>query len=661
VFGKIYHYINHKRVFIFPALITVLLLSFTVFGVSGSSVGVYDHLLGEKSDELAGTSRTIRSDEWAVNTPFVISQSINNFPLINHDIGDGQDMSLVIDVPYKDWSVLFHPQNIVFFLLPLDNAFAFKWWSLAWLLMISVYLLVLLLLPRRYLAASLLAVFMCLSPFIQWWYQSITVLPVAYGVLAVVIATYLLRATPTLRKVFLGTLLSYIIACFIFIMYPAFQISVALVALGIFMGIYLSERKLTDIWKKKLILRLIIPVVAGIIPIAIFYVLHNNNIQLIQDTVYPGARSINAGGANLSTLTDWPLNYKLLRSAPDPSAYGANQSEASRFLFFGLLLIPLLLLRFFKNKSQKDISKQHKFIFIGMLIVGLIFVLHMYVPVGSSAYKLLGLRLVPHARLLVGFGIMNLVLLAIAFGLPSKGYKKMQDLLDRDAFMSSVLGFAFTLAGLLIAKNHYVIPSLGIYEIGFIAIIVATVMYALSHKILRLRYLGLCVVVVLSVGASLPVHPLYHGMGSIEDSDLSAAIRNKEKRDNYYWITTDKLGYESIPVANGAEVLTGVYTYPQLKLWKKYFPDNEDVFNRYAHVKFEVDDATAQRSISLLGQDAFLVKVSSCDSLLKELRVGYIIANDASKSSYQCFTRSQSFPINGTSVGIFEYNPKQNL
>src|SRR5690606_12829509 len=157
---------------------------------------------------------------------------------------------------------------------------------------------------------------------------------------------------------------------------------------------------------------------------------------LIQDTVYPGARSIDAGGANLSLLTDWPLNYKLLQTAPDPSAYGANQSEASRFLFFGLLLIPFLLLRFFKKKGQKDISKQHKFIFIGMLSVGLILVLPMYVPVGRALYKLLGLHLVPHARVLVGLGIINLVLVAIAFGLPSNGYKKMQDLLDRDAFIS---------------------------------------------------------------------------------------------------------------------------------------------------------------------------------------------------------------------------------
>ena len=134
-----------RSVWLFPVLATIVLILLTVFKINGSSVGVYDYLLGGdySSNAIVGEPRTVRSDEWVVNTPFIISQIQNNEPLLNKDIASGQDMSLVIDVPYKDWSILFRPQNLIFFTLPIEYAFAFKWWFLAWLLCMSVYLFLL--------------------------------------------------------------------------------------------------------------------------------------------------------------------------------------------------------------------------------------------------------------------------------------------------------------------------------------------------------------------------------------------------------------------------------------------------------------------------------------------------------------------------------------
>lgn len=148
-------------IWLFPLLLTAALFILTACKISGSSLGIYQTLFYGHSQKdpalLFNKPREIRSDEWVVNTQMVIAQKNNDFKRINQNIGHGQDMSVVIDAPYREWSQVFRPQNWAFFVLPLEQAFAFKWWLLAYLLMLSCYFLVLALLPGRRLLAAALA------------------------------------------------------------------------------------------------------------------------------------------------------------------------------------------------------------------------------------------------------------------------------------------------------------------------------------------------------------------------------------------------------------------------------------------------------------------------------------------------------------------------
>ena len=74
-------------------------------------------------------------------------------------------MSMAIDVPYKDWSELFKPHNLVFFVLPFDNAFAFKWWVMSYLLLLSCYFFILALLPKKKFLAVTISLALLFSPF----------------------------------------------------------------------------------------------------------------------------------------------------------------------------------------------------------------------------------------------------------------------------------------------------------------------------------------------------------------------------------------------------------------------------------------------------------------------------------------------------------------
>ena len=85
-------------------MLTILLASLTIFKISGTSIGIYHNYFYGKSPDsalLANKPRQIRSDEWLVNTQMIRAQSMSNYNETNKDIGNGQDMSLILDVTYK--------------------------------------------------------------------------------------------------------------------------------------------------------------------------------------------------------------------------------------------------------------------------------------------------------------------------------------------------------------------------------------------------------------------------------------------------------------------------------------------------------------------------------------------------------------------------------
>ena len=214
---------NSYWTFPIALLVTVSILS--CLGISGSSVGSYDGIVNNDTSKLwflNTTPQPIRSDEWLVNTQMTVAQYNDGFPVINDRIGTGQDMSVVLDVPYAEWSVFFKPQNWIFFIAPLNFAFAFKWWLLAAVLSLGVYVLFLRLLPKSRLAAILLSGCVFLAPMIQWWYQAITILPLALGLFILSLLLALHEPASRRRKVILAALLSYCLATFALVMYPPF-------------------------------------------------------------------------------------------------------------------------------------------------------------------------------------------------------------------------------------------------------------------------------------------------------------------------------------------------------------------------------------------------------------------------------------------------------
>lgn len=76
---KLLEFIDKKRYWVAGFILIICV----IFQISGSSIGCWENVLGYNTDRgvLAGISRPIRSDEWAVFTPMALGQVANRISL----------------------------------------------------------------------------------------------------------------------------------------------------------------------------------------------------------------------------------------------------------------------------------------------------------------------------------------------------------------------------------------------------------------------------------------------------------------------------------------------------------------------------------------------------------------------------------------------------
>src|SRR4051794_33042670 len=158
-----------RAVWILPAFVVAFVLVMTALGISGSSVPELSPDGSRDSSVLINQTRTVRSDEWLVRTPFLVGQERRGFER-EADLSIGtHDMSVLSDLPVADWPAAFRPHQFALFVLPLENGFAFEWWASAAVLVLGVYVLLLVVVGDwRWAAVGSLALYG--SPFFHWWY-----------------------------------------------------------------------------------------------------------------------------------------------------------------------------------------------------------------------------------------------------------------------------------------------------------------------------------------------------------------------------------------------------------------------------------------------------------------------------------------------------------
>jgi hypothetical protein len=246
-------------------------------------------------------------------------------------------------------------------------------------------------------------------------------------------------------------------------------------------------------------------------------------------------------------------------------------------------------------------------------------------------FKAMMLESVPHARLLIGLGLLNLMQLVLIVRALQKGPRFHAVFVA--VYILAIFGFNI-LIGLSTRTKYpgfiHIVPLIIILA-AFPAAVVGLFMYG------KLK-LAATVLLVFSAGSAGIVHPLYRGLGPLYHSQIVSQVRSVSTNDpTARWGVSDLLIYENVPALAGARNITGVYAYPQKSVWdrSRESAKQTDSYNRYAHslVKFTPSQPI---DLYLKQPDYFEITGSPCDQFYQDENVRYFLTPKDYSKSYNC-------------------------
>jgi len=637
------------KIFIFPAFLLFVYIILVVFRLHSSSIGMYHkYFYGDKKDPnlIFGQPRAIRSDEWLYGTPKVISQVKNNFKIKNDLIGYGEVMPIQACYPYKHWRVIFCPHVWFFFFLPLEYAFSASWWFMPFLSIIGVYFLFYLIFKKILLSIGLsLAIF--LSPFMHWWsyFPSYQI-----GFISLFCFFFIKSISSNKLSTIFYTFFSvYFFICFLFLMYPPFQIS----SLFIFFPILVSFL-IKNFFGKKI---RTITIVILIFSISIFFINKFYNefsevIDIVRNTVYPGKRIAGDHVGDIIFFLNGFYNIQFLDDFKMVRQWG-NQSSASNFFQLSFFCLPVyfwIVVNQFK-KRKIDLT------FLLLLISYLILTLWYFFPWPRILAKITLLYLVPQKRVLLGIGVLNYILIF---------YYLARLKIKNDSFYRfliyyiSFFTFIFHLwQGYLLKKYNpvFIQNDLKIFLISVISFLLVYLL--LSKK----NFLFLSLLLFFSLLTVYRVNPIYVGIDILNENKNYPEIRNlfinlkKITNKENFFVNYGPNYIQPLFLVNNLRVLDNLYYYPQYDIIKHFDSQKKfaNIWNRYAHVDFYIDKVN-QRFL-LKGKDGYMVNIHPCEKSFLKLNVKYFIF-DYKPPKTVCLNYLRTFRIGKINLYFYQNNQK---
>ncbi len=590
---------------------TLLFSILVLFGIHGSSIGFFNCLVQcnnpvSEGDSIIGHKRGIRGDEYGVSTLNILSQEFNDYKDYNDNVmGYGSNVDLFPKLPTRSIYSITKPSFYGFYFLPVENAFAFFWWLPIFLLFLSSFeFFRLLTKDKRYLSLAG-AILITFSPVSTWWSNY----DILYsGFLVILMFNKFLNAKTIKHKIIFSILIAFFGAVYIQCLYPAWLVSYGYMFLGLVIWQLYDNKgkyKLKDIL---LLLAIVIPIILIIfIP---QFIVAKNEVDLTLSTKYPSGR-LETGPYGHEKLFFYFISLLMpyLRNIP-------NASETSQFLSF--FPIPLLLSVYFIIKNKKD-KKKDIFLWI-FVIISIFLSLWNFIALPEFFVKLTLLSYSAPNRSQVTVGCICVILLIYLIA----NYK--------DKFKSNYIPIIGSLLFTALATYmtiKYLPGMMSKKTILLTAIIYICANYLIisNHKKLSLHISTLLIIMGLISG--ITVHPIVKGLDVIFDKPLSKEIQKIVKKDDdALWITasTNIMYMGDYALANGAKILNSTNYYPNENLWKKLDKkqNNEEVWNRFAHVIIDITDEKTEMSTPY--SDQVLLKLQQND--LCKLNIKYIISNN---------------------------------
>lgn len=570
---------------------------FSAFQLNQSSVGMYSS--DGSKQALIGEDRPIRSDEWYVRLPWLVSQEDRGFPSTSTTSGS-HDTGITYDLPARNADVLVRPHLLPYLVFGLDRAIAAEWWFLVFGSAIASYLFFRRLGVRLSYAfpAALLVSF---NPGLHWWTVNSSFSIILYGCLGATLMLYALEKVEPIKVFALGVLSGWMFSCAALVLYPPFQIP-TLVLIGLLTLVQLMHHDGSKSKQDKI--KLISYSVATFVLICAWFIMkHRSGLNSMAGTVYPGERRSVSGGVNIASLFGTPFDLKA-SGINSGSINRTNQSEnASSFL----MLLPILLSLPLVSAIQT--SKARVFQFRITCIWFVILMSWMLLPLPSFLGNLSLLSRVPPDRIkpvLIFVIIAGVVLFLESVQQPANKTRLLTGFL--------VFGFLTVWAGSQYLVNDVSIRNQHVWLLSLLWLIPLFVLL-LVH-----RTMGIWFLVAVTLFTTGRINPLHNSVSPLTKNPLASAIEEVDPDNNLTWMTfTGTPQVRGVLTASGSNVLTSVSPYPDISFWKKFDPDLKfkSAWNRYGHVQMIAKTGPTQ--ISSTQSDVIVVELDPCsqDSPIK--------------------------------------------
>ena len=614
---KMYEWIHKNRYKIACAF----LLFVTLFKYSGSSITefhgfglIQPHIDNSRYHTLLGKARTIRTDEWATSTTYILSQSraLNAFKYFSNVLrGTQTDMFTVANAPVFDILMLGRPLQIGFMLFGNDYGLSLYWYSRLVLMLLGAYELCLILTKGNKKVSLCGMIVITFSAAVQWWYCMDTLL---WGQWVIVLINKFMKTDKKWVKYLcaFGILVSGL--SYVFVFYPAWQLSFGYMFLAMVIWLLIENIKYGKYrFNKHDIAVILITILCLVLLIARWYSLSKDTLLAEMNTDYPGSRNEVGGGAE--NLFAYFYNiFFTFENFPNPCEYAAMLS---------LYPIPLLLGLIYVIRNKKDLH-----FWIPMLVVGGFLTIWCVWGFPELLAVITKMSMTTAGRVTIPLGTVCIYLLVYLIG----NFKE-DDKLINNRKLSYILAGCAVLYIYYKAKKTIGFSQDFLYLDKFKTLVCGEIFLIAIIGILnvdnkKFRSFTLYFLIAIALLTGLRVNPVIRTTDIFYTKPVAVKMNEiKEKDPESIWVVNDGGWYiNDYALASGIRVLNSTGVYPNIELFKTILGDkaeeNRKTYNRYAHIIFNVVDDESE--VELLYPDTILIRLNYED--LEKLNIKYILS-----------------------------------
>lgn len=609
-----------------------------------SSVGMWDAYLPPAADApastLIGTPRAIRSDEWLVQTPWMLSQASHGLPVANANVG-GERSPLLTSVPVAHPAAVLQPEFWGFALFDAERAIAWFWMFKVVGLFLSAFLL-LMLLTRSDTAVSLAgATWLGLSSYTQWWFSSnLTEILIGFC-LALVGLAYTCLSRRSLGIAGGLVLLLLGAATFVLQLYPPYQVPLGYLAL-VLVAATVAEPARRAAFRERARLRIACLLVAAAVMAGVLgavWLDGGATIDAIGQTVYPGKRSFVGGDMTWWRLFDglfegWRIGEEV---HPYPAS---NASESSNFV----LLFPLALAAMFAARRSLARDRQPLLLALGAFccLLAAWMTITLPSPLANGLAKATLLSYVAPLRALPALAVASILLCATWIAWQRR--RGPGQAVHVPAWVGVVAVVVAYHVGAVLAGHDRA------YFTGWRIMLGCVVVGLAFLAIGRGRAKPFVWMVLLVAAPAVTVNPLARGLGPLLDKPVLQAARDAGGAGGTRWIIAGGGILPQAFKASGLDVLGGPTFLPDRKAMAAFDPSGASraVWDRYAHVVIDSRPGLPAATFELLHPDIYRITLDFCSTAVDQAGITHVaFPGPAPAGDARCLQPLRKGPVDG--------------